>query len=181
MESDTPAMETREPFVLLVTGAPGVGKSETLTRVHDNLGADGIDSAAIDVDELARSYPATDEDRHLAHLRALAKSFRQAGHELLLVAATAESDDGLRAWLEAAGAERRRCVVHLIASPATLEERVRRREAAEWFGLPELLESARRLAAMRFADTDLELNTGKQGPGEVAASIVTEIRTRLGK
>jgi hypothetical protein len=102
-----------------------------------------------------------------------------AGHRLLLVAATAESEDGLRAWLEAAGAGRR-LVVHLTAQPATLEERIRGREPAEWFGLSELLESAERLAAIRFAETDLELSTETHGPDEVAASVVGEVRMCLG-
>jgi hypothetical protein len=178
MESDTPAMEGKAPLVLLLIGAPGAGKSETLTRLHDDLGAAGIDSAAIDADELARSYPAIDEERQLAHLQALAGSFRRAGHDLLLIAATAESEDNLRAWFDAAGAHRR-CVVHLIASPAALEERIRSREPAGWFGLPELVERTRRLASVRFADADLELNTETQGPEKVATSILTEVRRRL--
>ena len=179
MESDTPVVVAESSFVLLLTGAPGAGKSEALTRVQDTLGADGIGSAAMDTDELARSYPPIDFDRHLAHLKALAGSFRQAGHDLLLVAATAESDEQLRAWLDAAGGERS-CVVHLIAGPATLEERLCGREPADWFGLPELVESAKRLASIRFVDTDFELDTEKHGPEETAASIEAELRTRLG-
>ena len=172
-------MVAESPFMLLLIGAPGAGKSEALTQLQDSLGAGGLDSAAIDTDELARSYPSIDFDRHLAHLEALAGSFRQAGHDLLLVAATAESDEQLRAWLDAAGGERS-CVVHLIAGPATLEERLRGREPADWFGFPELLESAKRLASIRFVDTDFELDTEKQEPEETAASIEAELRTRLG-
>ena len=86
MEAIVPPVTAEHPFVLLVTGAPGAGKSEAMTRVHDNLADDGIDSAAIDVDQLARSYPPIDQDRHLAHLRALSESFRQTGHRLLVVA-----------------------------------------------------------------------------------------------
>ena len=163
------------PFVLLLTGAPGAGKSEALTRVHDNLGADGIDSVAIDADELARSYPPIEIDRQLGHVAVLSKSFQRAGHELLLVAATAESDEQLRAWLEAAGAERQ-CVVHLIAGPAALEQRLREREPADWIGFSQLLESARRLAAMRFVDADVELDAEKRKPEEIAASIEAAVR-----
>jgi chloramphenicol 3-O-phosphotransferase len=75
----------------------------------------------------------------------------------------------------------RRCMVHLLASSGTLEERVRRREPPGWFGLPELLASTRQLAAVRFADTDLEVNTEQQGPKEVAAAIVAEVRKRFGE
>jgi len=92
-------MVAESPFVLLLTGTPGAGKSEALTQVHENLGADGIESAAIDTDELARSYPPIDFDRHLAHLKAIAESFRQEGHDLLLVAATLKAtSNSLPGW-----------------------------------------------------------------------------------
>ena len=179
MESDTPVMEREGTSVLLVTGAPGVGKSETLTRVHDALGTEGVESAAIDTDELARSYPATERERQLAHLRALSESYRQAGLELLLVAATAESEPDLLALLEASGADQ--ClVIHLIASPRTLEERVQMREPAGWFGLPALIDSASQLADVRFAKTDLEISTEKHRPDEVAASVVAKVRESFG-
>ena len=174
------AVTAENPFVLLLTGAPGAGKSEAMTRVHDSLADAGIDSAAIDVDQLARSYPPIDQDRHLAHLSALSESFRQMGHQLLVVAAAAESNDELRAWLEAAGAERR-YVVHLIATPATLERRLLERENLEWSGMPELLESARRLSSVRFDDADLELDTESLARDEVAASIEMQLRLRFRK
>ncbi len=177
-EAILPTVTAENSFVLLLTGAPGAGKSEAMTRAHDNLADGGVDSAAIDVDELARSYPPVDQDRHLAHLSALSESFRQMGHELLVVAAAAESDDELRAWLEAAGAERR-YVVHLIAGPATIERRLLERENLEWSGMPELLEAARRMSSVRFDDADLELDTENLTPEEVAASIETQLRLRL--
>ena len=151
-----------------------------MTRVHDNLADGGIDSAAIDVDQLARSYPPLDQDRHLAHLSALSESFRQLGHQLIVVAAAAESNEELRAWLEAAGAERW-YVVHLIAAPATLERRLLERENLEWSGMPELLESARRMSAVRFDDADVELDTENLAPEEVAAAIETQLRSRFQK
>jgi len=70
-------------------------------------------------------------------------------------------------------------VVHLVAGPATLEERLRGREPTDWFGLPELLASAMRLAPIRFVDADFELDTEKHGPEETAALIEARLRTRL--
>ena len=179
-EAILPAVNAERPFVLLLTGAPGAGKSEAMTRVHDNLADGGIDSAAIDVDQLARTYPPLARNRHLAHLSALSESFRQLGHQLLVVAAAAESNDELRAWLEAAGAERR-YVVHLIAGPATLERRLLERENLEWSGMPELLESARRMSTVRFDDADLELDTENLAREEVAGAVETQLRLRFQK
>lgn len=83
------------------------------------------------------------------------------------------------AVFDAAGA--RDClVIHLIADSEALEERIRDREPAEWFGLPGLIASASQLADMRFSKTDLEIRTDQQHPDEVAASILAELRTRLG-
>ena len=136
-----------------------------------------MESAAIDVDELARSYPPVEADRHLAHLAAISNSFREAGFRLFLVAATAEDDHELRAWLHATGANHQ-LVVHLIAAAATLEKRVRVREPSDWLGLPKLLEDARRLSSMRFETVDVELDTDQQELAGIAASIEAELGTR---
>jgi hypothetical protein len=178
VEGELRRMTAESPFVLLLIGAPGAGKSETMTRVHDNLADDGIESAAIDVDQLARSYPPIDRNRHLTHVSALSESYLQLGHQLLFVAATVESDDELRAWLQAAGAGRR-YVVHLVAGLATLEKRLLKREPTDWSGMPGLMELARHLCSMRFDDTDLELDTENRALEEVAALIEAQLRLRL--
>ena len=172
-------MKGDDTFVLLLTGSPGSGKSEALTRVHDDLADRGVDSAAIDVDELARSYPPLESDRHLSHLAALSASFRDAGRRLLLVAATAENEENLRGWLRAAGGDRQ-LVVHLTAPAATLEERVRGREPTDWSGLPGLVESAKRLSSIRFEAADLELDTDQRTVADIAASIEAELRMHTG-
>ena len=164
--------------MLLLTGAPGAGKSEALTRVHDALGGEGIGSAAIEFDELGRSHPAIDPKRQLAHLRALVQSFRDANQQLLLLATTAEADGDPQTFLEAAGA-RESLVIHLVATAETLEARIREREPAEWAELEALVASANRLADARFSETDLEIRTDEGPPNEVAEAIMAELRVRL--
>lgn len=168
----------REPLLVLLTGAPGAGKSSALTRVHDDLADAGVDSAAIDADELARSYPPVGRDRHRGHLAALSTSFREQGFRLLLVAVAAESDADLRRWLDATGTADR-LVVHLRASPSTVERRVLEREPDEWSGLAELVSSAKRLASVRLDGADLMVDTDDCSLGEVAARIEAEVRARL--
>ena len=166
---------TTETFVLLLTGPPGAGKSEVLTLVQDQLADMRIDSTAIDVDELARSYPPLEDDRQLSHLSAISASYRDAGHGLLLVAVTAESETQLEAWRKAAGGGRE-LIVHLTGRAATLQERIREREPEAWSGLPALLESAERLSAIRFDAADVEIETDQRTVASVAASIETELR-----
>ncbi len=165
-------------LALLLIGAPGAGKSTTLTRVHDDLEAKGIQSAAIDTDELARSYPPIGLDRHLEHARALATSYLDVGHRLVLVAATVESNEGLGHWLNALDVDRH-VVVHLVAGAEALEARVSERESPDWAGLAELLQSARRLAPLRFDRTDAELDTTASAPAEIADAVLAEVQLRL--
>ncbi len=167
-------MAAASTLALLLIGAPGAGKSEALTRVHDEFDEQGTQSAAIDTDELARSCPPISLERHLDHLRSLANSYLAAGQSLLLVAATIESDEELSQWLAALDVDRH-VVVHLVASPPTLEARIREREPTGWRGLPELLASAARLADLRFPQTDLELSTEEHGPESIARAIASEL------
>lgn len=163
-------MAAKESLALFLIGAPGAGKSETLTRAHDDLDASGIQSAAIDTDELARSYPPIGLERQIDHVRYLARSYVESGQTLLLVAATVESDAELERWLPALEVDRQ-VVVHLVASAPTLERRVREREPEGWAGLPELVEAARRLGGLRFARTDHELDTEMHNRDEIAQSV----------
>lgn len=169
------------PFVLLLTGPPGSGKSETLTRVFDALTAAGIAGAAIDADELARAHPPIEQDRHLAHFTALCESFRQSGHSLLVAAVTAGDEAELHTWSEAAAAATgARLVVQLTAGPAALERRLRDREPAGWPGLPGIVETSMGLAGVRLDGADLIVDTELLGPDEVAALIERELRARIG-
>jgi AAA domain-containing protein len=167
-------------FVLLLTGPPGAGKSEVLTGLHDDLGAAGVSNALLELDELQRCYPPLDRGRLLAHLGMLCRSYGEAGHDLLLLAATLEDDAYADAVLEAAGTDEH-LVVRLEASPATLERRLRSREPPGWVGLPELVRSSRRLAAgmKALGGVELVLSTEGTEPRQVAAQLEAALRERL--
>jgi nucleoside-triphosphatase THEP1 len=78
-------------FAVVVTGAPGSGKSVCLMALSDALVDDEIAHATIDVDEVAWAYPFPDEDQRRRHLSALWESHRRAGHDLVLVSEVVES------------------------------------------------------------------------------------------
>jgi hypothetical protein len=155
--------------VCVITGPPGAGKSVVATALHDALGDDGIASALVELDELERSHPPLDRRRAMAHLEHLCRSFREAGHDLLIVTATIEDDDYATAVLGAVGPGRR-LVARLEAEPATLERRITEREPQEWSGLGGLLDSARRLAATMPALTDVDLVVDTDVNDQVAAA-----------
>jgi nucleoside-triphosphatase THEP1 len=118
-------------IAIVITGAPGAGKSSTLTALTDLLGDAGVAHVAVEVDELSRGHPWRDGRRHL---RALA-----AGTDLLLVAATVESPAYLRDLLGAIGCDSH-LLVRLHARPETLVRRIRERETIPWSGLGAMID-----------------------------------------
>ena len=125
-------------FAVLVTGAPGAGKTSTLIALSDALVEAGIPHASADVDELAWAYPFPDLDGRCEHVRVWAEAHRAAGSDLLLVAEAIETPAHLPALLAAIGADD-----HLLASLTapldTLRARIVAREPPDWHGLEYLL------------------------------------------
>ena len=68
---------------------------------------------------------------------------REAGHELLLVAATPEDQDELDALLRALNSDV--IVIRLAARSETGVGRILAREPADWSGLAQLVDTARNL------------------------------------
>ena len=162
--------------VVIVTGAPGAGKSTVATLVHDHLGDAGVPNALVEADELRRAYPEPDPDDVRTRIASLVASHARAGHDLVLVTETLETPDDLvrlRAALPAAET----LVVRIDADPGTTHERVRAREPSAWSGLPALLDSARRLAAeMRSLPADLVVRNDGRPPEAAAAEILAAVR-----
>jgi predicted kinase len=166
--------------IVLVTGAPGAGKSTIATLVHDHLGDAGVANALVEADELRRAYPEPDAGDVRRRLAGLVASYADAGHDLVLVTETLETADDL-AGLRAALPEAEILLVRLDADPETARARVRAREPAGWSGLPQLLESAGRLAVtMRGLRADLVVRNEDADPEVAAAAVLAALRPGAG-
>ena len=159
-------------FAVVITGPPGAGKSSVLTALTDALSDDDIAHAAVEVEALAWTHPALTEEQWRRQLRLNCRLYRDAGHTLLLLAQTLETDDDVAELLAAVDADDS-VLVRLEAPPQTLAERIIEREPASWSGLPGLVEHARELATSMpdLTGVKLVLSTEGQRPEEVAARI----------
>ncbi len=132
-------------FGVLVTGPPGVGKTSVLPALVDALSDDDVAHAAVEVEMLGWTHPSLSAEQRLQHVATLCALYRDAGHRLVLVAETIETDKELARLFDAAGADEY-FVVRLEAEPATLIERLIEREPEGWSGLCKLVEHAQELA-----------------------------------
>jgi hypothetical protein len=159
-------------FALVVIGAPGAGKMSVLEALSDALVADDVGHVMIENEALTSTHPALNDEQWLAHVRAACALHRRHGYELLLVAATVESEAELEALLGAVGADDH-AVVRLQAHPSTLRRRTIAREPPEWTGLPELVAASERLSPLVAAldGVALTLSTEGERPEAIAEHI----------
>ena len=143
-----------------------------LTALVDALTDDEVAHAAIELETLAWTHPALDDVAWSDHVRATCALYRRAGHQLLLVAETLETDDDLDRLLDAVGADER-FLVRLEAPAATLVERLIEREPGNWSGLAGLVEHTQELAVTMpsLRGVDLVISTEAWRPEEAAARI----------
>lgn len=159
-------------FTVVITGPPGSGKTSVLTALVDALTDEDVAHAAIELETLAWTHPSLSDAVWLRHVQATCALYRDAGHRLLLVAETLETDGDLTWLLDAVGAEER-LLVRLEAQPATLVERIIEREPATWSGLADLVEHTQVLAQTMptLRGVDLVVSTEGQRPEDPAARI----------
>jgi GTPase SAR1 family protein len=159
-------------FAVLITGPPGAGKTSVLTALVDALSDDDVPHAAVEIEMLVWAHPPLSDEQWLRHVRTLCALYRDAGHDLLLVAQTVETDADLAELREAVGADNY-VVVRLEADAGTLVERIIEREPEGWSGLAGLVAHTRELAARMPAlrGVDLVLGTEGQRPEAVAERI----------
>jgi dephospho-CoA kinase len=157
--------------LILITGPPGSGKTSVLTALADALSDDDVAHAAVEVEALAWTHPALDDERRLQHVRTVC-----AGHGLVLLADTAETPGDLAVLIEATGADEA-FVVRLEAPPDTLAARITEREPAGWSGTSALAAHARELAvSMSAVPADLVLFTEGARAEDIAARIRQDAR-----
>jgi chloramphenicol 3-O-phosphotransferase len=159
-------------FAVLLTGPPGAGKTSVLTALVDALSDDDVPHAAVEVEMLVWAHPALSDEQWLRHVERTCAFYRDAGHRLLLVAETVETNDDLAQLLDAVGADEY-FIVRVEAQPATLVERIVEREPEGWSGLSHLIQHTQDLAATMPAlrGVDLVLSTEGQRPEAVAERI----------
>jgi gluconate kinase len=131
---------------VVLTGAPGTGKSSVLEALATRLEIEGIAHGAIESEELGRGAPALTALRWIEALAAVLKLQRDSGRRLFLIAATTETGEELSGVLAAACADRS-LVVCLTAAAEVVATRLQRREPDRWPGKRGLIEHARALVA----------------------------------
>lgn len=157
---------------LILTGAPGSGKSEVLDALSTLLEIDRVRFGAIETEQLARGWPWLSLTQSLRQLSAVVEAQREAGRELLLVVATTEDELELREVVDTVGADAV-VVVCLSAPPELVAARVADREPDWWPGKAGLIEHARELADVipSIPGIDFVLGTVQRGAPDVAAEI----------
>ena len=160
-------------FALLVTGAPGTGKTGVLAALSELLAAAQVRHATLEVEAVTSTYPTLHDQQRSAALRSASSLYRRFGYERMLLTVTAESQAHLGATLRAVGADGH-AVVALDADPVTLRRRISDREPEGWSGLDELLLAAGRLRAAiaELEGVDLRVRTESERPAEVAERIL---------
>jgi GTPase SAR1 family protein len=132
---------------LVLTGAPGAGKTTVLSALSDRLAQEDVAHAALEFEQLLWGHPWLTTADGLGSLAVLAGLERERGRRVMLLAATTETAGELRA-VRAALAADRSVAVALRASPDTLAARVLAREPEYWSGREALAAHARELAAV---------------------------------
>jgi chloramphenicol 3-O-phosphotransferase len=158
-------------YAVVITGAPGSGKSSTLEALSDRLYEADVGHACIDADALAWAHPSLPPATHLRHVAALANLYREAWYELLLLAASVAGAEE-RSALAGAIAADAYFLVRLEAPEEVLHRRIRGREPAGWSQLDRLLDRASRMHRMiAMLEADLVIDTEAQSPAAAAREI----------
>jgi hypothetical protein len=141
-------MPDDEPTQMLaISGAAGVGKSSTAYEVSARLAEAGLGHALVDTDELDRIHPVPDDlsavsERNLA---AVWQTFHERGiRRLILVGVFLHRPRELE-WIGRAVPGARFTLVRLVATMATLEARIDRREIGSG-GAAQLVRTRRQMA-----------------------------------
>jgi chloramphenicol 3-O-phosphotransferase len=157
---------------LVISGAPGAGKSSVLEALGTLLELDGVAYGAIESEQLSRGSPLLVADEWISQLAAIMALQRRAGRILFMIAATTETAAELAGVVRALDADRV-IVVCLRASPEVAATRVEAREPDSWPGKQRLIEHARVLARSipTIHGIDLIIDTDDRDAQDVAREI----------
>ena len=157
---------------MVLTGAPGSGKTSVLDALCTRLEIDDVHFGAIETEQLARGWPWLTSRQWSAHLADLIAAQRQSGRDTFLVVATTETEAELRGVIEALG-DTKVVVICLSVPPDLAAHRVSEREPDSWPGKPTLIEHARTLAREipGLPSIDVVLSTVDRHAAEVAAEV----------
>ena len=157
---------------IVITGAPGAGKSsvaQAFTTLLDNA---GVEHGAIESEQLAWGTPWLAEEQMHEQLAAVCALQRGYGRRRFVVMATTETQADLESLLAAVGAERT-LVVALRAPGDVCAERVLAREPERWAGREALAAHARELAEAipALPGVDVVLDTDARSADDVATEL----------
>jgi cytidylate kinase len=157
---------------VVITGAPGAGKSSVLERLATLLEIDGIAFGALESEQLGWGSPWLDETTCMAQLAAVMRLQREAGRSLFLIAATTETSRQLAAVHTAIAADHRISVL-LEAAPEVVAARIEAREPDLWPGKQPLVTRARALATemLSLEGIDLRVRTDSEDVTAAAAAV----------
>lgn len=159
-------------FALVLTGAPGAGKTSVLEALTDALTAEDVRHAFIEVEALTSAHPPLDSEQWMLPVQRVCTLYRRFGYDLLLVTATVESAEELREVIAAIGADEH-VVVTLHAEPETLRRRIIEREPETFTELDALVASSGRVSSVLAGLDGIALTVSTEGrrPAHVAADI----------
>src|SRR3954451_4229832 len=117
-------------FALVLTGAPGAGKTAVLEALSDQLVVEDVRQALVETEALTSAHPPLDDHHWFEPIQAVCGLYRRMDYPLLLVAVAVESGEDLRRLLAPVGADEHPVVRLLGAEPQTLHRRIVEREPA---------------------------------------------------
>lgn len=162
---------------LILTGAPGSGKSSVLEELATLLDIEDVEHGAIEAESLSLGRPLLPASSWVAQLDAVLALQREAGRRRFLISATCATADELAGVIGATAAESL-LVVCLRASPETITARLEDREPDRWPGKAPLIARARNYAvsAPRLPGIGLVIDTEERHAEDVATEILEAMR-----
>jgi energy-coupling factor transporter ATP-binding protein EcfA2 len=164
---------------VLITGAPGAGKSTVLEAVSGVLSERGVAHACFEREQLEWGEPWLAPEAALRVLATFCRALRDAGRTTFVVTATTETEAELQATLGAIGADRA-AVVALEVPPDVAAARVAAREPDWWEGKAALVAHSRELAAAipALPGVDFVMANAGRDARATAVAIVDELAAR---